>query len=117
MYRALQPGEWWNSVSNKEFCERYFGMLGQLNSQEVVDDLIRLAGDKTPALLCWEPPTHSAEWCHRGLVSAWLSDELELQVREYGQEEHGFGWCHPKLPPEIRRLKLSGAPMRSAEPS
>ena len=104
VYRALQPGKWWaDCASNEEFRQRYMEILSKLNARQVVDDLVRLADGKTPVLLCWEPPTPGNDWCHRGLAAAWLSDELDLQVREYGQEEHGFGWCHPKLPAEFRR--------------
>ena len=39
--------------------------------------------------------------CHRGLVSAWLHDLLGLEVPELFHEEKGFGWQHPKLPPEL----------------
>ena len=104
MYRALQPGEWWaDCTSNEEFREHYFARLAQLCPQRVILDLIRIADGKIPALLCWESPAHSSEWCHRGLVAAWLHDELGLEVKEFGHEDEGWGWAHPKLPPEFRR--------------
>jgi hypothetical protein len=105
VYRPLQPGGWWaDCASNEEFRERYFEILNKLDARQVVADLVRLADGKTPVLLCWEPPTHSDEWCHRGLAAAWLHDELGLEVREYGHEGEGCGWCHPKLAPEFRRI-------------
>ena len=104
LYRALQPGAWWRDcASNEEFRQRYFEILNRLCPQRVVVDLIRIAAGKTPVLLCWEPPAHPFKWCHRGLASAWLADELGLEVREYGHENEGCGWAHPGLPPEFRR--------------
>jgi hypothetical protein len=104
VYRPLQPGEWWaDCASNEEFRQRYFTILGRLNPQQVVTDLVRLADGKIPALLCWEPPSRSSQWCHRGLAAAWLHDELGLQIKEFGHEGEGWGWAHPKLPPEFRR--------------
>lgn len=101
--RALSPGPWWNScASNEEFKSRYFALLDQLCPQRVVANLIRISDGKTPVLVCWEPPACPSKWCHRGLLSAWLHDELSLQVVEYGHENEGWGWAHPKLPPEMR---------------
>jgi len=37
------------------------------------------------------------------LVSAWLYDELGLEVPEFGHEALGFGWQHPKLHPSLMR--------------
>ena len=42
-------------------------------------------------------PTTGDNWCHRGLVAAWLKDTLALDVFEVGQEAEGAGWAHPKL--------------------
>ena len=52
--------------------------------------------DPRPPLL-GAPPEPGPKWCHRGLVSAWLHDELGLEVFELGQEQCGCGWSHPKL--------------------
>ena len=42
-------------------------------------------------------------WCHRALVSAWLSDTLGLIVPELGHEDRGHGWSHPKLHPTLAK--------------
>lgn len=84
-------------------------ILGNLNPQKVVDDIITLAGEKTPVLLCFESPAHSGKWCHRGLTAAWLQQTLGLCVFEYGHEAEGCGWRHPKLPPEFRRSTQQSA--------
>lgn len=72
------------------------GHLAKLDPLEVLCDLAALAGDKVPALLCFERP--GSQWCHRGLVSAWFGDTLGIRVFEYGHENAGWGWAHPMLP-------------------
>src|SRR5262245_57986625 len=74
-YRALAPGSWFRScASPAQYAERYFGeIIAKLNPKNVVADLQRLAGDDEPVLLCWEHPPPNTNWCHRALVSAWLS--------------------------------------------
>ena len=102
MYRRLAPGSWFNSVSAEEYRRRYMEQLGALTAQQVGDEIAVLAGDKTPALLCFEPPAPGPKWCHRAYVSVWLETELGFKLLEYGQEKEGHGWAHPKLPPEYR---------------
>lgn len=56
-------------------------ILDQLNPQQVYDDLVRLAKDKEPILLCWE---RANTWCHRRLVAEWLEDALHIEITEIG---------------------------------
>ena len=65
--------------------------------------LVAMADGGIPTLLCWEAPPPNEAWCHRGLVSAWLFDELGLIVPELGHESAGYGWQHPKLHPTLMR--------------
>jgi hypothetical protein len=104
-YTALNPGTWFDSCATpREYMIRYQAeVLGPLDPEKVVADLQRLAGDKVPALLCFEGPEPHQSWCHRGLVSAWLKDTLDLDVFEFGQERYGCGWQHPKLDPSLRK--------------
>lgn len=71
--------------------------LNELKPQQVVDELTALADGKIPAVLCFERLPPDPHWCHRGLVSAWLADELAIEVPEFGHQQAGFGWHHPKL--------------------
>jgi len=73
-----------------------------------VSDLALMADGGTPTLLCWEAPPSNPAWCHRALVSAWLFDELGLEVPEVGHEALGFGWQHPKLHPSLMRAASIG---------
>ena len=101
-YPLLNPGPWFKSCETpQEYAARYFDILSKLNADDVVYELTELADGGTPTLLCWELPPPAPAWCHRGLVSAWLHDELGLEVPEFGHE--GFGWQHPKLDPELRK--------------
>jgi hypothetical protein len=107
MYRALAPGPWFRSVSAKEFRSLYMAQLDKLDPQQVLRDLAALAEGAIPALLCFEQPPPDAAWCHRGLVSAWFADSLGLRVCEFGHEDGGSGWSHPKLPEAWRRPQSS----------
>jgi hypothetical protein len=72
-----------------------------LCAEDVVRQLLEIAGERTPALLCWERPEPGPQWCHRALVSIWLYQNLGLQEPELGSD--GWGGTHPKLPPDARR--------------
>ena len=104
-YRPLAPGPWFKSCATpEEYRQRYFAeILGKLDPKAVVSDLALMADGGTPTLLCWEAPPPNPAWCHRALVSAWLFDELGLEVPEAGHEALGFGWQHPKLHPSLMR--------------
>ena len=102
-YRALAPGAWFRSCSSPaRYTDRYFGdVLAKLDPRQAVLDLQRIAGDAEPVLLCWEHSPPSPSWCHRALVSAWLSDTIGLIVPELHHEHRGHGWRHPKLHPSL----------------
>jgi hypothetical protein len=89
-FRTLEPGLWLDAPPD-EFCRRYEQQLAALEASQVVARILEIAGDRTPVLCCYEPPDPSAAWCHRSLISAWLHDELGLEVCEYGQG-CGHGW-------------------------
>ncbi|MGY3328664.1 hypothetical protein ACVILI_001681 [Mesorhizobium sp. USDA 4775] len=93
--RALAPGEWFKSVDVDEYRRRYLEQLARLDPHEIVRTIHDLAAGRPAALLCWERPGDGV-FCHRGYVSAWLFDQVGLQVPEYGL--HGCGHQHPKLP-------------------
>jgi hypothetical protein len=108
MYRRLQPGPGTLKLPDRVFTERYLReVLGQLDPRQTVDELIEIAGGKTPALLCFEHPRSDAR-CHRGIVSAWLEAEIGLDVPEYGREQDGCGIDHPKLCAEARAFFSRG---------
>jgi len=111
MYHALAPGPWFQSCATpEEFMRRYYDeVLAELDPRTVVATLESIADGDIPTLLCWEPPPPNEDWCHRGLVSAWLHDELGLEVTEYRHESEGFGWQHPKLHPDLRGSTRSNA--------
>jgi hypothetical protein len=98
LYRPLMPGSWFKSATATEFRRLYMDQLAALDPQAVLQDLAALAGGRTPVLLCFERPPPNPAWCHRGLVSVWFWDRLHVRIAEYGHEEAGWGWAHPKLP-------------------
>ena len=85
VYRALAPGPWFNSVSRAEYQVLYGKQLAALDPKKVHEDLLSLAGDAEPVLLCWEkPPFTVTNWCHRRLVASWFNQELGIDVPEIG---------------------------------
>lgn len=104
-YRQLAPGPWFKTCATpQEYVRLYYRqVLCQLDPRGVVASLCTMAGAGIPTLLCWEAPPPNEAWCHRALVSAWLYDELGLEVPEFGHEALGFGWQHPKLHPSLMR--------------
>ena len=63
-----------NDIYTARFNEE---RLGKLWADDVVFDLMTLAGDKAPCLLCYEKP---GEFCHRHLVADWLTRHLYTTV-------------------------------------
>jgi hypothetical protein len=104
IFRKLAPGTWFNSVSVEEYRSRYLAQLNELDAGKVVEEIMALAGDRVPVLVCYESPVKPGDFCHRGFVSAWLEEQLGLAVPELGFEKEGHGWAHPKLPRVFRRL-------------
>lgn len=83
IFKALAPGDWFNSVPEDVYRRLYFEQLGLLNPQEVVAKLNELAGGHEPVLLCYEkPPFTATNWCHRRMVAEWLKTTLNLDVPE-----------------------------------
>lgn len=83
--RALEPGNWFRSVSLARYIDLYSEILAQLDPAEIYDRLISF-GDR-PVMLCWETASdcHSGKtFCHRHLVAQWLEDCLGIQVEEVG---------------------------------
>ena len=102
MYRRLQPVQGTLGLPAAEFTSTYVrDVLGQLDAQQVVRELLDLADGRIAVLCCFEH-THSPAWCHRGIVSAWLQAQIGLDVPEFGREQDGVGLAHPKLCHEAR---------------
>jgi hypothetical protein len=83
--RALEPGNWFRSVTLARYIELYNDILRQLDPAEIYDRLISF-GDR-PVMLCWETASdcHSGKtFCHRHLVAQWLEDRLGIEVLEVG---------------------------------
>jgi hypothetical protein len=105
-YPKLNPGPWFRSIPDeREWAKRYEGeILAPLDPQTTVDELMTMADGRVPVLLCWEPPEPGDDYCHRGLVAAWLARALKMTVCELGQESEGCGHSHPKLPRSLRKV-------------
>lgn len=96
-YTKLNPGPWFHSVDVDEYRRRYdTEILGVLDPQQVVDDLLRIADGKIPVLCCFERPG-PGQWCHRAMVSDWFERHLGIRVPELGHETADR---HPLSPPQ-----------------
>lgn len=85
VYRALAPGPWFKSVSEPEYRKRYAAQLAALDPQRTYQDLVTLAADDDPVLLCWERKADleaGRAFCHRRIVAEWLGSTLGIAVPE-----------------------------------
>ena len=99
-YPQLQPGPWWRAIKDPaEWSRRYRSdVLDQLDADQVAADLAAMALDgRMIALCCWETFDPPSGWCHRGQISGWLSERLDLHVAELGDPENRCGALHPML--------------------
>ena len=112
LYKALAPGDWFNSVGPAEYIQRFNEeILAKLDPQAVVAKLNELAGDNTPVMVCYESAKniHSGDtYCHRHLVAKWLEQSLDIGVDEYavgGMNRFKFfenkGIAVPDYPPYV----------------
>jgi hypothetical protein len=85
-YRRLQLDPWFKTCATpQEYVRLYYReVLSKLDPKAVVGALDAIADGGIPTLLCCEAPPPNPAWCHRALVSAWLFDELGLEVCEFG---------------------------------
>lgn len=74
-----------NTAGLHDYEPRFYAeVLDLLDPQEVVDDLVRLAGDHPPVLLCFEkPPFTATNFCHRHMVADWITAHTGIAVTEW----------------------------------
>lgn len=84
-YKKLAP-KWeffkvWKETKDNDYYIKNFKelVLDKLNVTEVIEDLMKLTGSSSIALVCYERPE---DFCHRHLVSNWLN-ENGLECKEF----------------------------------
>jgi len=83
-YKKLAPPSWllkkYKNDNDKDFYIKayYDEVLNNLDPDKVYKEL-----GKDAVLLCWEK---SGKFCHRYLVSEWLSHNLKICITEYSDE-------------------------------
>ena len=89
-YKKLAPkvgffNEWKkNGLPNSWYTSRFkHEVLRTLDAESVFYELEQLSGGKDCVLLCYEKP---GSFCHRHLVSEWLSSQLDIIVYELGKD-------------------------------
>lgn len=80
-YKALAPRYEMLRMNMSDYLVEYQKILHSLNPEKVLQELQAIGNGKPIALLCYEKPH---EFCHRHLVSEWLSYSLSATVEEYG---------------------------------
>lgn len=72
----------WKQNHDNDFYIEHFNkeVLDTLNAAQVVKELESLSGGRDCVLLCYEKPS---DFCHRHLVADWLSEKLNIEVKEY----------------------------------
>jgi hypothetical protein len=111
--RELAPGSWFRSISPSEY-RRLRDQLAALDAQAVVNKIERLSGGRDVALLCFERPDDTVAWCHRGLVSVWLADQLGCRNMEWtGMAARIRNWAHwPGDRYAVRRQEVARSQLR-----
>ena len=88
IYKPLAPRRDMLKIACEPYRRIYFEeILGELDPQQVVDDLHKLAGNEEPVLLCWEKTEDinaGKTYCHRHMVSEWFNAMLGIDVPEIG---------------------------------
>lgn len=72
-YKQIEDTE----LYTKRFIEE---RLSKLNPLNIYNRLKALSNEKDVALICYEKPTN---FCHRHIVANWLSENLNIIVKEY----------------------------------
>jgi len=84
MYRALAPHPTMLKLPFEAYRARYLAeILDPLDPQQVVIDVVALAGTEEVHLQCYENLAIPGKWCHRRLVADWLHERLGLAVDEW----------------------------------
>ena len=83
-YKKLAPKFWFFEKYKRDGDEGFYTyqyreeVLSHLDTEEVYNDL-----GQDAVLLCWEKP---GEFCHRNIVAEWLTNSLNIEVIEIGEE-------------------------------
>ena len=72
----------WKQFHDKEAYQNAYTkiVLNTLYPNQVVDDLYRMADNKTVCLLCYEKPS---DFCHRKLVAQWIREHTLESCQEW----------------------------------
>jgi hypothetical protein len=84
-YKKLAPKYWFfkkykEDGDEESYTKSYYKeVLNKLNPREVYNEL-----GEDAVILCWEAPD---KFCHRHIVAEWLSDNLVIEIKEYGEKD------------------------------
>lgn len=84
-YKKLAPKYWFfkkykEDGDEESYTKSYYKeVLNKLNPREIYNEL-----GEDAVILCWEAPD---KFCHRHIVADWLSDNLAIEIKEYGEKD------------------------------
>ena len=67
-----------------EYVPNYTNILKRFSAKKVIEEIKQITKGKDCALMCYERPE---DFCHRHMVSEWLSKNTEFEVIEWSGEE------------------------------
>ena len=85
VYRALNPGPWFNSVAHDTYLKLYGEVLAKLDPQKTWGELHALVAPAEPILMCFEKRLDllsGKTYCHRHQVAEWFKATLGHDVLE-----------------------------------
>jgi uncharacterized protein (DUF488 family) len=64
-------------IDDNAYIQMYYDqVLSTLNAYTVVDELLAIAGNKIPVLVCYESPD---KFCHRHLLNEWFNEIVDVE--------------------------------------
>ena len=74
--KNLAPPAWLINYPEEKYTPEYLKILSGMKRETVIEQIKTITNGRDAILLCYEK---AGEFCHRNLVSAWLSDIQEVK--------------------------------------
>lgn len=89
-WRVLQlaPGPWYKTVHPGDYMRRFCDLLNELAPDDITEALFHCGPN--PVMVCFESVQSIAagtKFCHRHIVAKWLSETLDIPVKEIGHPD------------------------------
>lgn len=71
-------------IDEEMYIKLYREKLEKFDAKKIYNELLGLTGGEEPILLCW---CKKNDFCHRHLAADWLSENLDIEIKELGHPE------------------------------